>query len=197
MACDSTTFGEWDDALMSEWPAWATEEVCVQPPDEGWQRRGEQLCQELNAVLARWLVAPTEHVGSTAVPGLAAKPIVDVAAAVVDLGCADAVAEALLPAGWHLVPPELDARPWRRFLIKAVDNHRAAHLHLLLADNPRWDEQLAFRDALRADPALVHRYAQLKRTLATEHAADREAYTAGKTDFIRSVLDGQSNRRRR
>lgn len=177
---------------MSEWPTWATEQVHVRPPHEEWQRRGAQLCRELDAVLARWLVAPTQHVGSTAVPGLAAKPVIDVQAAVVDLGCADAVAQALAHAGWHLVPSDLDARPWRRFLVQVIDEHRAAHLHLLPAGSPRWAEQLAFRDALRADPPLMQRYAELKRTLATEHATDREAYTAGKADFVRGVLEEQS-----
>lgn len=74
-----------------------------------------------------------------------------------------------------------------------VDNHRAAHLHVLPADSPRWVEQPAFRDALRDDSALVGRYAELKRALAVEHAIDREAYTEGKADFVRSVLDEQSN----
>ena len=69
-----------------------------------------------------------------------------------------------------------------------VDEHRAAHLHLLLANGARLREQLAFREKLRAHPTLVHRYAELKRTLAAEHAADREAYTAGKTDLVRGVL---------
>lgn len=184
--------GEWDDVLVNGWPTWATEEVRVQSPGEGWQRCGARLCRELDAVLARWLVAPTQHIGSTAVPGLAAKPIIDVQAAVGDFGCADAVARALSHAGWHLVPPDLDARPWRRFLVQVVDEHRVAHLHLLPAGNRRWREQLAFRDALRADAALMQRYAELKRALATEHATDREAYTAGKGDFVRSVLKEQS-----
>jgi GrpB-like predicted nucleotidyltransferase (UPF0157 family) len=92
------------------------------------------------------------------------------------------------PAGWHLVPVELDARPWRRLLVLVVDDHRAAHLHLLLATGRRWHEQLAFRDALRADPELVREYAGLKRALAAEHGTDREAYTAGKEGFVRRVL---------
>lgn len=111
----------------------------------------------------------------------------------VDLDCADAVAEVLSPAGWHLVPADLDARPWRRFLVQVVDERHAAHLHLLPAGSPRWVAQLAFRDALRADPALVHRYAELKRELATKHATDREAYTTGKADFVRGVLDERSS----
>lgn len=68
-----------------------------------------------------------------------------------------------------------------------IDDHRAAHLHLLPAGSPRWAEQLAFRDALRADPELAHRYAQLKRALAIEHATDREAYQqARQTSSARS-----------
>ena len=177
---------------MSGWPTWATEQVQLRAPCEGWQRRGEQLCRQLDAVLARWLVAPVEHVGSTAVPDLAAKPVIDVQAPVLDLDCAGAVAEVLAPAGWHLVPADLDARPWRRFLVQVVDEHRAAHLHLLPVGGARWAEQLAFRDALRADPRLAHRYAELKRALAAEHAADRDSYTAGKADFVRSVLQRPS-----
>ncbi len=174
--------------LVSDWPAWATEQVRVEAHHEDWRRRGEQVCRQLDAALARWLVAPVEHVGSTAVAGLAAKPVVDVQAAVADLDCAGAVAHVLAPLGWHAVPAELDARPWRRFLVQVVDDRRAAHLHLLVAGSARWREQLAFRDALRADPALAQEYGELKRTLATRHAEDREAYTEGKADFVRRVL---------
>ena len=179
---------QWEARAVDEWPTWATEQVQVEAHREQWRRRGQQLCKGLDGVLARWLVAPVEHVGSTAVPGLAAKPIIDVQAALPDLACAAAVAQDLAPTGWHLVPAELDARPWRRFLVQVVDDHRASHLHLLLATSPRWSEQLVFRDALRADPALVREYADLKRALAEQHGSDREAYTAGKDDFVRGVL---------
>ena len=160
----------------------------MQPAQQVWHRRGEHLSRQLDVALAPWLVAPVAHVGSTAVPGLAAKPILDVQAAVLDFACAEPVARALGPAGWHLVPAEFDARPYRRFLVLVVDDHRAAHLHLLLAGSARWVEQLAFRDALRADPTLVRRYAELKQALAAEHSGDREAYTAGKAQFVRDVL---------
>ena len=163
--------------------------VEVRPADPQWQRLGAALRGELDLALARWLVAPVEHVGSTAVPGLAAKPVLDLQAAVADLGCAPAVAEAVAGSGWHLVPPEFDVRPWRRFLVQVVvDDARVAHLHLLVGNSERWGEQLAFRDALRAEPGLVQQYAALKRQLAAEHADDREAYTDAKSDFVRSVL---------
>lgn len=186
-----------DAASVEQWPRWATEQVQVEPPQETWRSSGERLSQQLDTALEQWVVAPVAHVGSTAVPGLAAKPILDLQAAVVDFECAEPIARVLGPAGWHLVPADLDARPYRRLLVLVVDGRRAAHLHLLLASGARWSEQLAFREALRADPTLVRRYAELKRTLADEHAADREAYTAGKADFVRSVVTGTSDRRRR
>lgn len=68
-----------------------------------------------------------------------------------------------------------------------------AHLHVLGQDTSRWQEQIAFRDALRADPTLHDSYARLKHRLAEAHPADREAYTDGKEDFIRRVLnDGKA-----
>lgn len=176
---------------MTDWPAWATEKAEVRPPDAGWQRRGRQECRPLETDLAPWLVALAEHVGSTAVPGLPAKPILDLQVAVADLTCAPDIAAALAPAGWHYVSPELDRRPWRRFFVKVVNGARAAHLHVVSRDSARWGEQLAFRDALRDDPTLVQRYAALKRVLVLEHADDREAYTDAKGGFIRAVLAGR------
>lgn len=177
-----------DDACVIEWPTWATEPVDVHPPDAAWQERGKQLRRQLTADLSTWLAAPVEHVGSTAVPDLSAKPILDLQAPVSDLTCAPDVAEALSATEWHWVPPELDQRPWRRFFVRVAQDRRVAHLHLLAQDDPRWTEQLAFRDALRADPALRRRYAALKRELAARYRTDREAYTAAKSDFVRTVL---------
>jgi GrpB-like predicted nucleotidyltransferase (UPF0157 family) len=90
------------------------------------------------------------------------------------------------------VDPDLDQRPWRRFFVKIADDHRRAHLHLMTAETPRWEQQLAFRDTLRGAPSLIRAYAELKRELATRHAIDREAYTAAKADFIHMVLNRSS-----
>jgi GrpB-like predicted nucleotidyltransferase (UPF0157 family) len=147
----------------------------------------------LAVVLAPWLVDGVEHVGSTAVPGLAAKPVIDLMASVRD---PDAVVEQagdlLWADGWWHVPPELDSGgSWRRFFVKPDPSgqHRYAHLHVIAAGHPRWGEQIAFRDALRGDDELARRYAELKRRLAAEHADDREAYTDGKGAFVRDALD--------
>jgi len=170
---------------MVDWPGWATETVEIRPPDAAWQQRGEQERQ----LLGPWLVAEVEHVGSTAVPGLAAKPILDLQAAVPDLRSAPRITATLEPHRWHYVEPELDDRPWRRFFVKVSDGHRVAHLHVMTLASARWHEQLAFRDALRADARLMESYAAIKSALAAEHADDREAYSAAKSFFIRAVLD--------
>ncbi|WP_081336271.1 GrpB family protein [Mycobacteroides chelonae] len=143
----------------------------------------------LQSLLAPWRTDDVEHVGSTAVPGLAAKPILDLQAPVASLEVADAVADALAPHDWHYVPPHLDRRPYRRFFVKVMEGRRAAHLHLMANDARRRFQQLSFRDALRGDSDLVRAYAELKTLLAKQHRYDREAYTAGKQQFIQEVLN--------
>lgn len=174
----------------SSWPAWATEPVHLVDSDGDWPARGQGERRELEGLLWPWLTRRIEHVGSTAVPGLPAKPIIDLQAAVADLACTAQVAARLTGHGWQLVDPDLDRRPWRGFLVKVTAGRRSAHLHLMTADSPRWGEQLAFRDALRADRALRQAYAGLKRELAARHAEDREAYSDAKGDFLRAVLAG-------
>jgi GrpB-like predicted nucleotidyltransferase (UPF0157 family) len=142
-------------------------------------------------LLAPWLADGVEHVGSTAVPGLAAKPVIDLMASVGDPDAVVTEAGDLLATdGWWYVPPELDERPWRRFFVKPDPSgqRRIAHLHVIRAGHPRWAEQIAFRDALRRDDQLASRYADLKRRLAARHADDREAYTDAKAKFIAAAL---------
>ena len=169
-------------------PAWAYERVEVVPYDPSWSERAGRDVQELTERLSPWAVAAVEHIGSTAVYGLPAKPIIDLMVAVRSLDVAPEIELALRPAGWHLVPAELDQRPWRRFFVKVVNGHRDAHLHVMAAGDPRWSEQIVFRDRLRTDAALRDEYARLKLAVAQSHGDDREAYTAGKSCFIRDVL---------
>lgn len=169
-------------------PAWAYERAEVRPHDPGWSDRAATERESLEELLAPWLVDGVEHVGSTAVPGLAAKPIIDLMASVTAL---DTEASELLTAnGWAYVPPHLDNRPWRRFFVKpdATGQRREAHLHLIQAGHQRWIDQLRFRDALRADRNLAQQYEDLKRRLATESGNDREAYTDGKAAFVAKAL---------
>jgi GrpB-like predicted nucleotidyltransferase (UPF0157 family) len=171
-----------------DWPSWATEAVELAAPEADWPERGRLAARSLGTVLAPWLVQPVEHVGSTAIPGLVAKPILDLLAIVADLGIAEEVAELLAPGGWHYVPPELDGRADERFFVQVIGGSRAAHLHLMPADAQRWQDIVRFRDALRGDRQLAAAYGQLKSRLAEQHRDDREGYTAAKRDFVDGVL---------
>jgi GrpB-like predicted nucleotidyltransferase (UPF0157 family) len=175
----------------NDWPAWATEPVFIVDYDERWALQAAEERQRLGILLGPWLVDDIHHVGSTAIPGLPAKPIIDLMVGVGSLGDAPAMARVLAPHDWHLVPPEFDARPWRRLLVKVAAGRRIAHLHLLNPGASQWAEQLRFRDRLCARPALAAEYAQLKRRLARVHADDREAYTKAKAAFVRRVLAGR------
>jgi GrpB-like predicted nucleotidyltransferase (UPF0157 family) len=172
-------------------PPWAYEKAVLHPHDPGWAATAAAERARLVELLAPFLVDGVEHVGSTAVPGLAAKPIIDLMASVRDPAAViDRALPALTGADWCYVPPELDGRPYRRFFVKPdrSGQRRFAHLHLIRAGHPRWTEQLAFRDVLRRDDWLAKRYEDLKRRMADRHGDDREAYTDAKGQFIADVL---------
>jgi GrpB-like predicted nucleotidyltransferase (UPF0157 family) len=172
-------------------PAWAAERVHLSGYDSRWPGRAAEYANELRPALAPWLLGAIEHVGSTAVPGLVGKPVIDLMAQVTDIDVVvDQAAGTLAELDWRHVPPEFDGRPWRRFFAKVSSNgqHRRAHLHLMAPGAVRWDQQLRFRDALRADAALRDRYAEVKSRLARAHADDRERYTDEKAIFVTGVL---------
>jgi GrpB-like predicted nucleotidyltransferase (UPF0157 family) len=176
-------------------PQWAYEKAEVRPHDPGLIARAESERAQLAGLLEPWLVDGVEHVGSTAVPGLAAKTIIDLMVSVADPDTVVVQAgERLAADGWCYVPPQLDQRPWRRFFVKpdASGQRRIAHLHVIRAGHPRWSKQIAFRDALRRDDQLARRYADLKRMLAAQHADDREAYTDAKAKFVADALAGRA-----
>jgi GrpB-like predicted nucleotidyltransferase (UPF0157 family)/predicted nucleotidyltransferase len=174
-------------------PKWATEAIEIVDADPDWEDQGKRLRDTLEVLLAPWLTGRIEHVGSTAIPGLPAKPIIDLQAAVAHLDASDSMAAVLSKHDWHYVTPDLDQRPWRRFFVKVNEGLRTAHLHVMTTDSARWRQQIAFRNALRADPSKTADYAALKRALAAEHADDREAYSAAKHLFIQAVLNAPSD----
>jgi len=134
------------------------------------------------------VVLAVEHVGSTAVPGLAAKPIIDILAGVRHLDDAAETFQPLLALGYAYVPEYETEIPDRRYFHKGPPAARSHHLHMAEFGGGFWRRHLAFRDALRSDPVLAARYAALKRDLAARFGRDRRGYTEAKTEFIESVL---------
>ena len=128
--------------------------------------------------------AEIHHFGSTAVPGLAAKPVIDMIALVCDL---DAPIAALVSSAGYQFPRAYNATlTHRRFLCYPTPSHRTHHLHLV-DEREELERRLRFRDHLREDPALAQEYASLKRTLAERYVEDREAYTDAKGAFVKRV----------
>jgi GrpB-like predicted nucleotidyltransferase (UPF0157 family) len=137
----------------------------------------------LEDVLRDRLVGGIHHVGSTAVPGMPAKPVIDMVAGVRDLSDADPAEAALARLGYERAIHRVDAVLFN----KAVGGVHTHHLHLTVPGSELWRERLAFRDALRTDPALVAEYAELKHRLVAE-AGGGPYSAAGKRDFVRRVL---------
>ncbi|MDR4936362.1 GrpB family protein [Rossellomorea marisflavi] len=169
-------------------PLWAYETIEIEDPDPDWMDQGIQESKELLQILSAWGVREVEHIGSTAISDLPAKPIIDFMASISSFEDIDGVVGNLSLSDWHYVPPELDKHHWRRFFVKVENDKRVAHLHLMQEGEERWGEQLEFRNRLRADGHLADQYAALKRRIAKEFNHDREKYTEAKTAFINKVL---------
>jgi GrpB-like predicted nucleotidyltransferase (UPF0157 family) len=129
-----------------------------------------------------------QHVGSTAVPGLCAKPVLDLLLGVTALPEIEAQIPALATAGFRHRREYEKQIPERRYFVREAGLLPRIHLHAVVAGGAYWREHLAFRDALRADPMLRERYSSLKRALAARHVTDKAAYTEGKAPFIAAVL---------
>jgi GrpB-like predicted nucleotidyltransferase (UPF0157 family) len=153
--------------------------------DPGWVGLFDAEKQALQAVLAPWLAGPIEHIGSTAVPGLAAKPVIDIMAAVGALGESRGAIAALQGLGYRYSPYRPDEMHW---LCKPGFSFRTHHLHLVPYGSALWTARIVFRDRLRTDPGVAARYAELKRRLAADFGHDREAYTDGKGEFVDRIV---------
>lgn len=156
--------------------------------DPRWPAQYEAEAGRLRKALGPQLVA-LEHCGSTAVPGLAAKPVIDLIGALRDLGKTAACIEPLRRLGYTYVPEYEAEMPERRYFRKGPQSARTHHLHLYAPEEFRRRPQLLFRDYLRAHPDVAAEYARLKRDLALRFGGDRVGYTDAKTAFIRSVVD--------
>jgi GrpB-like predicted nucleotidyltransferase (UPF0157 family) len=159
--------------------------IVVVPYDSGWPRRFDAERRLLEDVLGPWLDGGIHHVGSTAVPGLAAKPIIDIMAGVRDFEEARAAYGPLREHGYVHKPHRPGIAHHFAKRSPAGETHG---LHLTEPGSDLWRERLVFRDALRDDPELAAGYERLKRQLARDHADEGSAYGQGKRPFVADVL---------
>ena len=153
--------------------------------DADWPERFEAERRLLVDAIAPWLAGPIEHIGSTAIPGLAAKPVIDIMAGVGSLNASREALPVLERLQYCYAPYKADVMHW---FCKPSPALRTHHLHLVPIDSQLWIEQLAFRDYLRGHSDVAREYAGLKRRLAQEHRFDRNAYTASKTPFVQRTI---------
>jgi GrpB-like predicted nucleotidyltransferase (UPF0157 family) len=172
--------------------------VAVLPYDPEWRRRGQELIAELRSGLGP-AALHVDHIGSTAIPGMAAKPVLDVQVRVADLDAAAAAFDDPLAARGFLrrpfdrdhVPagvPEGDGRGWhKRYWSRTGAGLEPVHLHVRVAGAPNARLALLFRDWLRAHPAAVAAYSEFKSRLA-DATADAAVYTDVKDPVVDLVI---------
>ena len=158
--------------------------VQVVPYDPEWPRLFEAEARRLALALAPLVIA-FEHIGSTSVPGLAAKPVLDIVAGIPEGAPVASYISPLVEAGY--VHRGEQGIPGREFFRRG--DPRAYHVHLVRIGGHLWREHLAFRDYLRARADVRDEYAQLKHALAAQFPRDRPAYIDHKAPFIRRVVD--------
>lgn len=173
--------------------------VAVVPYDPAWPTGFIREREHLRLCLPADLVGRIEHFGSTAVPGLAAKPIIDILIEVTNLDEARARAVPILEAQgydyfWRATDGD-DGPPFYAWFIKrdAASGIRTHHLHMVEAGFTDHWNRLKFRDYLIGNPGAASEYAALKGRLAQAYPHDRVAYTRGKSEFIRRVMGAMVN----
>jgi GrpB-like predicted nucleotidyltransferase (UPF0157 family) len=158
--------------------------VSIQDYDPAWPDAFSQLAARVKAALGSHVLA-VEHIGSTAVPGLAAKPVIDLDAVL--SSPADLPRAIRILAGIGYVH-EGNLGIAGREAFRPPAGERCHHLYVLIAGATEQRRHLAFRNALRADDALRDRYAALKRLLAQTYRNDRRSYNEAKSAFISSIV---------
>jgi GrpB-like predicted nucleotidyltransferase (UPF0157 family) len=162
-----------------------SEHVIIAPYNPRWPEFYEQEKELILSVLVDKVEA-IEHAGSTAVPGLGAKPIIDMIAGVGDLDIAGECIGALAGIGYEYLPETNPPIPERRYFRKREP--RLFHLHMCVYRGSFWNGLVLFRDSLRANPEVAEEYYHLKVQLAREYGQDRLSYTEAKAKFIERVI---------
>lgn len=164
-----------------------TKYVVVLPYDEAWKKDFEEIKAELMAVLDG-LVLSVEHVGSTSVPGLAAKPIIDIDVVIEDTDCFEKVKTALETIGYQH-EGDLGIPGREAFKYHGKEHFRKHHLYVCAKDSDELKRHLSFRDYLRTHPDAVKEYGRIKEEGARLYPYDIDSYIEYKAPFIENIYE--------
>jgi GrpB-like predicted nucleotidyltransferase (UPF0157 family) len=155
--------------------------VVVVPHNPVWVKEYEAESARLRGVFGEQVVQ-IFHFGSTAIPGICAKPVIDILLTVREISFADKVTPLLSQQGYHAVGEY--GISGRRFFYKGSHEMRTHHLHVYQYDNPQILRHIAFRDYMRSHPMSARQYGMLKEQLAEQFSENIDGYNAGKNDFV-------------
>lgn len=155
--------------------------------DPDWPTIYDEEKREILKVIGH-MVWSIEHVGSTSVPGLGAKPIIDIIVGVDDEKAADECVRILADIGYDDITPQSENPEWYYCIGKRLDNIYY-HLHLVKDRSAFWENHILFRDYLRGEPDMIKEYYELKKSLAEKFRHERLEYNLAKTEFITSIVN--------
>ena len=164
--------------------------IVIADYDPRWAAMYAEESARIKNAIGEWL-SGIEHVGSTSVPGLAAKPVVDIMPGLRSLGDSSHIVTPLQKLGYQYIPDYEDELPERRYFVRppgrGYRHKRLFHIHAVETTTAFWRRHLAFRNYLLAHPETADEYAALKRCLAAKYGSDRVGYTDAKTKFITRI----------
>jgi GrpB-like predicted nucleotidyltransferase (UPF0157 family) len=163
--------------------------INIVPYNRDWPKLAEEEILIIKKTLPFPWIINIQHIGSTAIPGLAAKPIIDIYVGVTSLQEAQAAIKPIESLGYIFWSDNPNKE--KMFFVKGrppFGKQRTHHIHIVEHNSNYWQARILFRDFLRAHHEDANRYAQLKLKLMKQYTFDREAYTDAKYDFISSIL---------
>ncbi len=156
--------------------------------DPRWAESFGQQSARLDSALSEWLAAPIEHIGSTSVPGLPAKPIIDMVGLVANYESFATALPHLSSIGWVHAPEPGDAEQRKWSICSPSVQHRTHHLHVVEVVSTGWPDWLLFRDYLRTHTEAAEQYGDVKRRLAEIDSTDRARYRCSKAPLIEELM---------
>ena len=160
-------------------------QIVLVPYNPSWPSKFEEEKKLIEQTIGEFITGGIHHIGSTAVPGLSAKPVIDILVGVESLEASKPCIKLFSKIQYCYFPYKPDIEHW---FCKPSDEYRTHHLHMIPTSHPEFRSRLAFRDYLKSRPEDLVKYEQLKKKLAEEFKNDREAYTDAKTKFVKEIL---------
>lgn len=159
--------------------------IIIEPYNPNWKDQFQLEKDSLSTVLSEEVVI--EHVGSTAIPKLAAKPVIDIMIGLDDFDTAKNHINSIVSLGYDYISEYEKELPFRKYFKKEYEGKHTHHIHMVQKDSDWWVRHLAFRNYLRNNVDDREKYEELKKGLAKKDWEDGNEYASAKTDFIRSI----------